>query len=54
MNIATALQELLEQIDTFERIEFTRDDEQYKSAMVWAASVEQAKKALRDIKDDRS
>jgi hypothetical protein len=51
--LAVALQELLDQIDTFEHITFTRDDAQYKSAAAWAYLVERAKKSLRDYKDDR-
>jgi hypothetical protein len=51
--LAVALQELLDQIDTFEHITFSRDFEPYKAEAGWEYVWERAKKALRDYRDDR-
>jgi hypothetical protein len=44
--VIDALEDLLEQVDTFEHITFTRDDAQYRSAAIWAHQLAKARQLL--------
>lgn len=45
--IATALRELLEQIDSLDDVKFSRDIEPYKAEACWETALYQARQALK-------
>ena len=48
--LIAVLAELVEQIDSFESIRFTRDTEQYKSQAVWDYTLIRARNLVRKMK----
>ncbi len=45
-----ALEQLIEQIDSLEGVEFTRDTEKYKAEACWDYAVTRAKHAAREAR----